>query len=29
VREHQRMQDMGQRVEIIDSIEGVEGLLNA
>lgn len=27
VREHVRMQKMGQRVEVIDSIEGVEELL--
>ena len=28
VREHQRMRAMGQRVEVIDSIEGVDGLLS-
>lgn len=28
VREHERMRDMGQRVEVIDSLEGVEGLLS-
>jgi len=27
VREHERMRAMGQRVVVIDSIEGVEGLL--
>ena len=27
VREHQRMRDMGQRVVVIDSIDGVEELL--
>jgi hypothetical protein len=27
-REHKRMQAMGQRVEVIDSIEGVEELLS-
>lgn len=27
VREHERMRDMGQRVVVIDSIEGVEELL--
>ena len=27
LREHKRMQAMGQRVEVIDSIEGVEALL--
>ena len=27
VREHQRMREMGQRVVVIDSIEGVEELL--
>lgn len=27
VREHERMRAMGQRVEVIDSIEGVDGLL--
>lgn len=27
VREHERMRKMGQRVEVIDSIEGVEELL--
>jgi hypothetical protein len=27
VREHKRMRAMGQRVEVIDSFEGVEGLL--
>lgn len=27
VREHERMRRMGQRVEVIDSIEGVERLL--
>lgn len=27
LREHQRMRAMGQRVEVIDSIEGVERLL--
>lgn len=27
VREHERMRKMGQRVEVIDSIEGVEGIL--
>lgn len=27
VREHNRMRTMGQRVEVIDSIEGVEALL--
>ena len=28
VREHQRMRVRGQRVEVIDSIEGVDGLLS-
>lgn len=28
LREHQRMRAMGQRVEVIDSIEGVERLLS-
>jgi hypothetical protein len=28
VREHDRMRAMGQRVVVIDSIEGVEGLLS-
>jgi hypothetical protein len=28
VREHERMRRMGQRVEVIDSIEGVERLLS-
>jgi hypothetical protein len=28
VREHERMRAMGQRVEVIDSLEGVEGLLS-
>lgn len=28
VREHERMRAMGQRVEVIDSIEGVEELLS-
>jgi hypothetical protein len=28
VREHQRMRDMGQRVVVIDSIDGVEELLS-
>lgn len=28
LREHKRMRDMGQRVEVIDSIEGVDGLLS-
>lgn len=27
LREHERMRRMGQRVEVIDSIEGVDGLL--
>ena len=27
LREHKRMQAMGQRVEVIDSIEGVDALL--
>lgn len=27
LREHERMRAMGQRVEVIDSLEGVEGLL--
>lgn len=27
LREHKRMRDMGQRVEVIDSIEGVNSLL--
>jgi hypothetical protein len=27
LREHKRMRDMGQRVEVIDSIEGVDALL--
>lgn len=27
VREHERMRRMGQRVEVIDSVEGVERLL--
>jgi hypothetical protein len=27
-REHQRMRAMGQRVEVIDSLEGVEALLS-
>ena len=27
VREHQRMREMGQRVEVIDSVEGVDALL--
>jgi len=27
VREHERMRKMGQRVEIVDSIEGVDALL--
>jgi hypothetical protein len=27
VREHQRMRAMGQRVEVIDSLSGVEGIL--
>lgn len=27
IREHERMRAMGQRVEVIDSIEGVEALL--
>jgi hypothetical protein len=27
LREHERMREMGQRVEVIDSIEGVERLL--
>jgi hypothetical protein len=27
LREHKRMQNMGQRVVVIDSIEGVDGLL--
>ena len=26
-REHKRMRDMGQRVEVIDSMEGVDNLL--
>lgn len=26
-REHQRMRDMGQRVEVIDSLDGVDALL--
>lgn len=29
LREHKRMREMGQRVVVIDSIEGVEALLNA
>lgn len=29
VREHERIRAMGQRVEVIDSIEGVEALLRA
>lgn len=28
VREHNRMRKMGQRVEVIDSLEGVEALLS-
>jgi len=28
LREHERMRKMGQRVDVIDSIEGVEELLN-
>ena len=28
LREHERMRAMGQRVVVIDSIEGVEGLLS-
>jgi len=28
LREHERMRRMGQRVEVIDSIEGVEALLS-
>lgn len=28
VREHERMRKLGQRVEVIDSIEGVESLLS-
>jgi hypothetical protein len=28
LREHERMRKMGQRVVVIDSIEGVEGLLS-
>lgn len=28
VREHERMRRMGQRVEVIDSLEGVEALLS-
>lgn len=27
VREHERMQRMGQQVEVIDTLEGVDGLL--
>jgi len=27
VREHERMRNMGQRVEVVDSIEGVDALL--
>lgn len=27
VREHQRMRTMGQRVEVVDSFEGVDGVL--
>lgn len=29
LREHERMRAMGQRVEVIDSLEGVEALLDA
>lgn len=28
IREHVRMQNMGQRVEVVDSIEGVDAVLN-
>jgi hypothetical protein len=28
LREHERMRAMGQRVEVIDSFDGVEGLLS-
>jgi hypothetical protein len=28
LREHQRMRELGQRVEVIDSLQGVEGLLS-
>lgn len=29
LREHERMRAMGQRVEVIDSLEGVEAMLDA
>ena len=28
IREHVRMQNMGQRVEVVDSLEGVDALIN-